>query len=851
MKKIMLSVAFLTLGGGYFANAQVGIGTPTPATSTLLEVFSKDGNKGVLIPRVSLGGTTQFSPITGTEIESLLVYNTATAGDVAAKTNVTPGFYYWVDKNGAVNAHWERIVNQSQLDEAIGNITNIQADLDKVLALLKVAFPSNNLVNPAVTGDTHGGGMVFTPGDNTATPVVAPKIEYVYFDGTTQTYIKKDITADIINLIKGAESKTTILEFPAASGKFYYISEETIQANNGAVPTTPFSTGTTLRTGVVYLDVPESVIKNFKTILDGTTTINKPGSTTEFYTVEEYIKYLSSTVDGNVIYKNIAATGNPANFVFQYWDTSVTPAVYKTINLGDIVKANESKTLLITTTDKAKQYYISETYLSTNAAPTQAIVDGWATAPAGVYQIEVVDGVVNNFETILDGTTTIVKPGTTNDYYTVEEYIKYLSSTVEGNVIYKNIGTSTTPNWVFQYWNGTTYTTINLTDLVGAAQSKTLLVKTNTANAAVKQYYLSETFIVANTTNGVYTAPTQTAINGWTVATLPAGVYEIDIVEGVSTNFETILDRTTTIEKSTGVYYTVQDYIEYISKNSMQDGVTKIVLDNTVTPVQASFQMWNSTTNSWTSVDNTAFSTIVKANETRTSLARSENNAAYAEVTVDPKGTTKVTYEYTPETGNKNYIDVTADILYSINNNEEVKKAITKFLSSGGNVYYTKDAIAADAATGQVAIPANSLFIIEIVGGEEVKTPIDISGTVLQVITNNSQDIKNILGDKINKTTVVKTGDTFNGGDVYIYTNTTTIAANSAVTSGITIPAGIKPGAIIGIKVIDSKGISANVTDVVVTAQSIAFNIGTGNMYNILGAGTYDVIVEFVGTVTP
>lgn len=884
MKKIMLSVAFLTLGGSYFANAQVGIGTPTPATSSQLDIVAS--TKGVLIPRVNLTATTQFSPIIGTQEESLLVYNKATAGDAAAitaGTNVTPGYYYW----GA--SKWNRIINAADLDTATGpNVGDVIYILD-------------------------GTEMVFQ-----------------YWDGT------KYVTIDFGDIVKANESKTTILEYPANSGKFYYISEETIQANAGVVPNSPFETGTTLLAGVIYLDVPESVIKNF--------------------------------------------------------------------------------------------------------------------------------------ETILDGTTTIVKPGTTNQFFTVEEYIQYLSSTVDGNVVYKNIGSPTAPNWVFQYWNGTAYTTINLTDLVGAAQSKTLLVKTNTANAAVKQYYLSETFIVAKTVNGVYTAPTQGEINGWPVATLPTGVYEIDIVAGVSTNFETILDQTTTIEKSTGVYYTVEEYIEYISNNSMQDGVTKIVMNGT----QASFQTWNNTTNTWTNVDNTAFKTIVTGNETNTTLVKdvvadltkpivytyaNENfikgvvgateskieitadmvtsitnntdvqnaitkilnqggnvyftktaiaagtpagqlaipaNNFYtvengvkvlinladlvadletktqikrSEVAVDgtlpafadsrtapvaaavKKG--EIFYEYNSE-NNKDFVNVTADMISSITNNTDVQNAITKILNQGGNVYFTKTAIVAGTPAGQLAIPANSFYTVEngvkvlinladLVANLETKTritraidatdkeviysyahevnkpnasgiatvgtpdvlnvtedvlysitnngdvieaiknilkqggnvyfgdhdnstttgdvlytvingvntPIDISGTVLEVITNNVENIKNILGDKINNTTVVKTGDTFNGGDVYIYTNTTTIAANSAVTTGITIPAGTVPGTIIGIKVINANGISANVTDIVVTAQNIAFNIGTGNMYNILGAGTYDVIVEFVGTATP
>src|SRR5690606_28651707 len=106
MKKITIMAALL--GSVYFANAQVGIGTPTPANSSQLGIVGK--NKGVLIPRVALTSPAIIGPISGTEVESLLVYNTATAGDI------TPGFYYWF------NNKWERIVNQTQLDDAIGSI---------------------------------------------------------------------------------------------------------------------------------------------------------------------------------------------------------------------------------------------------------------------------------------------------------------------------------------------------------------------------------------------------------------------------------------------------------------------------------------------------------------------------------------------------------------------------------------------------------------------------------------------------------------------------------------------------------------------------------------------------------
>lgn len=101
------------LGSAYFSNAQVGIGTPTPNASAMLDITAND--KGVLIPRVALTDAT--TPLTGatTHENSLLVYNTATASENVEGKEVTPGFYYWnVNK-------WERIVSQTDLTNAIEN----------------------------------------------------------------------------------------------------------------------------------------------------------------------------------------------------------------------------------------------------------------------------------------------------------------------------------------------------------------------------------------------------------------------------------------------------------------------------------------------------------------------------------------------------------------------------------------------------------------------------------------------------------------------------------------------------------------------------------------------------------
>jgi hypothetical protein len=78
--------------------AQVGLNTATPNESSSLDVVS--GDTGILIPRLTLTGTDDAATITNGNIESLLVYNTATVSDV------TPGFYYW----NATATQWVRLV---------------------------------------------------------------------------------------------------------------------------------------------------------------------------------------------------------------------------------------------------------------------------------------------------------------------------------------------------------------------------------------------------------------------------------------------------------------------------------------------------------------------------------------------------------------------------------------------------------------------------------------------------------------------------------------------------------------------------------------------------------------------
>lgn len=630
MKKITVMAALL--GSVYFANAQVGIGTSTPSTSTQLDIVAE--NKGILIPRVELTDVNTFAPITGTQEESLLVYNTIDRNDV------TPGYYYWADNQ------WNRVINQADLDDVSG----------------------------------------------------------------------------------------------------------------------------------------------YK--------------------------------EGDVIYKEVSG-----DWVFQYYDEN---GDWQTIDFSDLVAANETKTFFKkvneTGTDNAQYLYFSEeaiqNWLAADPANTVANIPDSAASTT----IDAVGDVVNNFESILNQTTEY-----DGDTITIEQIIQEIASQVEGNVIYKNIAASGDPaEWVFQYWDGTQYQTINLNDLVAAAESKTTIVEYDG-----NQYYLSETYIADGG---------ETDTDEWTA--VPAGAILIDVVAGVINNFETILQEETTIlvDGSTTDYYTVQEYIEYISQNAMQGGVTRIVLDGSG---QASFEMWNATTEAWDAVANTAFQTVVRANETRTTIARSADNATYVPVTTDPSASDIVAYEYSAENSVKNYINVTADMIWSITNNTDVQNAITNILNAGGNVYY-----------GDHDDDANTPDVLYTIDTNGNKTPIDISEVVTNAITNASttqiQEIKNALGDNFNTTNIVNTGDTWiDGNPIYRGVFDATITGGTA---NLDAPFSIAPtsgtvGQIVSIKILDVNNaiITTATTDVSVAAGALNFKIGTGSMYQVLSATdlAIKVIVEY------
>jgi hypothetical protein len=89
--KISIIIAFLISTTTFAQNVGINGTGAAPNSSAMLDVNAS--TKGVLIPQVALTSITDATTITSGNVNSLLVYNTATAG--VSPNNVVPAYYYW------------------------------------------------------------------------------------------------------------------------------------------------------------------------------------------------------------------------------------------------------------------------------------------------------------------------------------------------------------------------------------------------------------------------------------------------------------------------------------------------------------------------------------------------------------------------------------------------------------------------------------------------------------------------------------------------------------------------------------------------------------------------------------
>lgn len=176
-----LLIVFILILSTRVSFAQVGIGTETPHPSTMLDIVG--ANRGIMIPRVELNSRLDTQTMQGGNVESLLVFNTATTADLQ------PGYHYWYD--GA----WRRMVHSDEIED-LETLTTLEA------------LPE--------------GVFVYTSEDGTQTTIDIPAevLEDLINNGV--------IYQEILNIID-AQEKITILE-DHGDGSYTYYNEQDIDA---------------------------------------------------------------------------------------------------------------------------------------------------------------------------------------------------------------------------------------------------------------------------------------------------------------------------------------------------------------------------------------------------------------------------------------------------------------------------------------------------------------------------------------------------------------------------------------------------------------------------------------------
>ncbi len=772
MNKKLLTAAFFV--GAWGAYSQVGIGTLTPNPSTQLDIVSE--NKGVLFPRVNLISTTDATTITQGNVSSLFVYNTGNNNDikpgyyywyenkwmrivndadvVALDKNTTNQSLTVIgaelvltDSDGntvsvplsAINIPTSIVKNPDgtytftneagatvTIDATDNVVTNIQNQGDIYSEIINILTQESDLFVDNGNGTfTHTAvdGTVVTFDANTTAMVDNGDGTYTFTNanGTTLTV---DVVGDVVTNIQnqGAiySEIINILEQESdiftdnGNGTFTHTAVDgtvvTFDANTTAMLdngngtyTFTNANGTTLT-----VDVVGGVVNNFEEIVNnGPITVD--GNT--YPTINDYITYLTESTGGftKIVYD--ATTGDA---IFQEWND----ATQQWVNVDNskfekIVQDNESKTSLVQTTNEKNQYYIAEEYLSnrTNPAVTQSVIDGWnpTSLPAGVYQVDVVGGVVNNFEEIVNNGPITVDG---NTYPTINDYITYLTESTGGFT--KIVYDATTGDAIFQEWNDTTQQWVNVDNskfekIVQDNESKTSLVQTTNEK---NQYYIGEEYL-SNRSNP---AVTQSVIDGWNPTSLPAGVYQVDVVGGVVNNFEEIVNNGP-ITVNGNTYPTINDYITYLTEST--GGFTKIVYD--ATTGDAIFQEWNDATQQWVNVDNSKFEKIVQDNETVTLLVTNPNGsftyynedqigadgnplAGATGVTIDPN---KVNVSYSNGIYTFNNADGTPITTIDVNSDKILYDNSTSGLTSNN----VKDAL--DELANTIALTKGDLAVSE------------------------------------------------------------------------------------------------------------------------------------------
>ncbi|WP_199885774.1 hypothetical protein, partial [Flavobacterium bizetiae] len=563
MKNKLLPLIFVL--GGYSAYSQVGIGTTMPNASSQLEVVAND--KGILIPRIALKNSTDVTTIANGNINSLLIFNTATIADVK------PGYYYWYDNK------WNRIVVAGEIESNAGTViynpvTNEFVYVDESGNNQTISFDTIVKKYETITILTNHNNGTYTYANEKGDKVIidVPADVANNFETIVNNPAVTNVLNTFITKVEGNVSYNPVMNeftYTDKNGDTQVVNiSEIVKANETITILTNHNNGTYTyaneKGDKVVIDIPADVANNFETI------VNNPA-------VTNVLNTFITKVEGNVSY-------NPVMNEFTYTDKNGDIQV---VNISEIVKANETITTLANNNNG--------TYLYTSEDKTPTTID-------------VVADVINNASTIVNDPKFVTE--LTNVIKNEETLTSLSYDDVAHTLTYKD--EKNQPS-VFK-----------LTDLVGDAETQTTLVydasaKTLTYNGEsgtptviqlVDLVGAAETVTtLANNNNGtyLYTSEDKTPTT-------------IDVVADVINNASTIVNDPKFITEVTNVVKTEETVTTLANNNNGTYLYTSE--DKTPTTIDVVADVIN---NASTIVNDSKFVTeltnVIKSEETLTSLS--------------------------------------------------------------------------------------------------------------------------------------------------------------------------------------------------------------------------------------
>ncbi|MEC4027951.1 hypothetical protein [Myroides odoratimimus] len=829
MKKRLLPVALLL--GTFATNAQVGIGTATPNKSA--ELLIESSNRGLLIPNVALTSATDRTTITNGNVQSLMVYATK----ISEKKDITPGYYYWdinkwvrltADKDipQIVVNNFQEIVNKDgdKVQNIIKNIVkntegNVIYEGDKFYTFTKdgdkvvkqeIKDKLTSIVYDEVTGDyiyynenaVDRNGKIIGEGirikvketvinkfgdiinNKTVQDHITNYLDgtyvggNVYYEGDKLTYVTKEgerKEVSINQVITANESKTAII---TVNKKQYYVSEEYLVANKGVVPTTVDAAN--LPKGIYAIDVVGGVVNNLEEIVNkGPVTVD--GRT--FKTVNDYITYLTESKGG---FTKIVYDQSTGDIIFQEWDETTQKYVnVDNSKFSTIVKGNETLTTLLDKGDGTLEYTdekgktvsfdSNKTTVETQngvytfkdgkgevitTIDTNAKAIGYDNTDSGLSSKDVQSAIDEIVKSLGSGADVSIKDNNNGSFSVVSK-----DGTVLGTVNKAGLIDNTNGTYTFTNGNGKDVTidvpqsVINQFDKIINGGPITVNGNTYTTVEEYLKDFVEKNETVTtlkNNNNGTYT---YTSENGTETI--------IDIPSSVVKQFETIVKQPVTVDGR--AFTNVDEYIKYVTET--KGGFTKIVYDQSTGDVI--FQEWNEDKKEWVNVDNSKFSTIVKENETVTTLVENADGTYtyYNEkqigadgqpltgetgVTIDPKevsvalNTTKNVYEFKNSKGDVvGEIDANADgIVYNDNSTQlgatNVQGAIEKLLEKITTV---------EGTSGDLVVSGGLEFIAKTTGVKALLADANIQ-VANKGISTDKLDDKAVTNEKLDDKSV-------------------------------------------------------------------------------------------------